>query len=141
VVQECAPTEVLVFLHIFQKYSRIIIGWIYDGTQDYTIAFYVCGATAFLPACLMFLVPCLIPPRKEFPQTSRPPTPDSTSHDGNQLSVVQTSNIFLQTYIGPGLVNDQNAIYNPADYDIIKAWGLATKNASPDVAIQMSTHA
>ncbi|EDO35637.1 predicted protein, partial [Nematostella vectensis] len=36
-----------------------IAGWVYDITGEYSLAFYLCAATAFIPACLMCLIPYL----------------------------------------------------------------------------------
>ena len=41
--------------------SLLISGFIFDMLHSYHTAFYICGATTTLSACLMFLIPWLVP--------------------------------------------------------------------------------
>ena len=108
------------------------LGWIYDLTNDYTVAFYLCGATAFLPACLMFLIPCLTPPRKDSPSASSPSTPRRQEVKPNRATDTNTSTMVVakpqllsRSYYGPGLLNDKGCLYEAPNYDIIRALSLA----------------
>lgn len=100
-------------------------------TNDYTVAFYLCSATSFLPACLMFLVPSLTPPRKDTPKSSNPSTPrrqevttsDNESNDSEKI-VNHEPNELLRSYYGPGLLNEKGCLYEAPNYEILKALTL-----------------